>query len=301
MADALCAATAMSAALAATGAWRGSRVARWQAFWPVPLMAFAIGLAARDLALMLEPRGSELPFSSLALGVWAGVVVTLAGANEIAVIRRGGPDGRRLIAAALLVASGSALLLYHAETSSRSDAIGIASGLLILLSGVLLVMLRSMARPSPALHLLWPAALLAGALAHRLPGGTDGLAEAGREMDVVLVEMRRVGARVVPAEAPAGVPRFVRGPVRTFWIDGNEVQVYLIAHDDDASPEAHLSPRAAVPPPIGGVPHLHVGPHILVLCLTADSRFARQLDRIVQDLGGHRRRGSARLIMSASR
>src|SRR6266545_3810460 len=50
-------------------------------------------------------------------------------------------------------------------------------------------------------------------------------------------EPRGVDRHLVVPEAPAGVPRFARGPVRTFRIDGNEVQVYLIAHDDDSSPE----------------------------------------------------------------
>lgn len=282
----------LSAALAATGAWRGSRVAKWQAYWPVPLMAFAIALAARDLGLMFGSGLSDFPLSSLLLGIWAGLIVTLVGAIEIWTCRRGGSDGQRLVAATALIASGSTLLLYSAGSPAENRAPTLASGLLILLSGVLLATLRSMARPAPLLNLLWAGALMAGALVHRPAHPPDTLAEAGYEMELVLSALRRAGARVVPTEAPAGITSFARGSVRTFRVDGNDVQIYLIAHDQDATPDVHLSPRAVVPPPIQGIPHLHAGPHILVLCITADPRFARQLARIVHHLGGYRRRGS---------
>ncbi len=75
----------------------------------------------------------------------------------------------------------------------------------------------------------------------------DMLAEARLEMCIVLAGLQRTGAQVLPVTDGAGAARFARGPVRTFRIDGNDVQIYLIAHDDDSSPEAHLSPRLAVP------------------------------------------------------
>ena len=294
MPNLLRAVTVMSAALAASGAWRRSPVAKWQIYWPVPLMAFALVLAARDLVLMHGPTEADLPFSSLALGVWAGLLVTVAGAIEIRSSRRRGAEGQRLVAASLLVAVGGTLLV------SQNDATGVASGLLTLLSGVLLAMVRSTARPGPALQLFWPIALLGGALTYRSPARPDALAEAAREMGIVLTQLRRAGARVVPMKAQASVPRFARGAVRSFRINGNEVQVYLVGHDDDASVEAHLFPRVWAPPTVGGVPHLHVGPHILVSCVTADPRFARQLDSIVQHLAGARRqRRSFALALSA--
>ena len=293
--DALRAAVALSAALAVTGAWPASRLGRWRSYWPIPIMVLALVVGGRDIAALLGHPSPGIPVDSLVLGVWAAVVVTVVSVVEIGACRRGGADGRTLIAAAFLVAGGIALLLQEVG----SGPAGVASGALILLAGVLLATLRLLTTPAPALRVLWPAALLAGALAQPPSEAADPLAEARQEMGIVLAGLERTGARVVPAEAPAGVPRFARGPVRTFRIDGNEVQVYLIAHDDDSSPEAHLSPRLAVPPPTGGIPHLHVGPHILVVCVTADPRFARQLDRIVHDLGDHRLRGSA-LVMSAS-
>ena len=204
---------------------------------------------------------------------------------EVSAGRRGGPAGRRLIAAALLVASGATLLLYQTSALSSPNPAGVASGILILVAGVLLAVARSGARTVPALHLLWPAAMLAGALTYQCPP-PDALVDARRELSLVLTALVREGAKVIEVKMPPGAPHFVRGPVRTFSVDRNEVQVYLVAHDDDLRPEAHLFPRAQVPPPIEGVSHLHSGPHILVVCITADPGFVRQLDRIVHDLGG---------------
>ena len=298
--DALRAAVALSAALALTGAWPASRLARWHSYWPVPIMALAVMVVGRDVAALLDHPPPGISVYSLALGVWAAVLAIGVSVVEIGACRRGGADGRMLVAAALLVASGIALLLQEVGSAPTDHTAGVASGVLILLAGVLLATLRSLATPAPALRVLWPAALLAGALAQPPSAAADPLAEARQEMGIVIDGLERAGARVEAVEAPASVPRFARGPVRTFRIDGNEVQVYLIAHDDDSSPELHLSPHLAVPPLIGGIPHLHVGPHIVVVCVTADPRFARQLDRIVHDLGDHRPRWSSALVMSAS-
>ena len=298
--DSLRAAVALSAALAVTGAWPASRLARWRSYWPVPIMTLAVMIGVRDVAALLGHPALGIPVYSLVLGVWAAVVVTVVGVVEIGACRRGGADERLLVAAALLIAGGIALLLPEVRSATADETVGVVSGVLILLAGVLLATLRLLATPAPALRVLWPAALLAGALAQPPSEAADPLAEAQQEMGIVLAGLERAGARVVAVETPAGVPRFARGPVRTFRIDGNEVQVYLIAHDDDSSPEAHLSPRLALPPAIGSVPHLHVGPHIIVVCVTTDPGFARQLDRIVHDLGDHRLRGSSALVMSVS-
>lgn len=294
-------AVVLSAALALTGAWPTSRLARWHPYWPVPIMGLALVVGGRDVAVLLGYMPPEIPVFSLVLGVWAAVVVTVVGVVEIGACRRGGADGRIHVAAALLVAGGIALLLHELRLAPADDTAGVASGVLILLAGVLLAALRLLATPAPALRVLWPTALLAGVLVLPPSEPEDPLAEARQEMGIVLAGVARMGARVVRLEEAADSPRFARGPVRAFRIDGNDVQIYLIAHDDDSSPEIHLSPRLRVPPPIGGVSHLHVGPHILVVCITTDPRFARQLDRIVRDLGGHGRRESIGFVMSPSR
>lgn len=236
------------------------------------LVASVVG--GRDLAMLVGGLPPDLPVPSAVLGIWTALVADIVGLAEIRESRRGGNDSRAFAAAALLVAVGIALLLTA---------------------------LRTAAKPAPVLRVLWPVALLAGAFAHRPPPITDPLAEARQEMQIVLSGLERTGARVLPVEAPAGAHRLAPAPVRMFRIEGNDVQVYLIAHNDDSGPEAHLSPRVDVPPPIRGVPHLHVGPHILVLCVTADPFFARQLDRLVHGLAGHRRLAAFASMVSASR
>ncbi|MEO6057947.1 MAG: hypothetical protein ABIQ49_14030 [Gemmatimonadales bacterium] len=292
-------AVVLSATLAVAGAWSAAGAGGWSAYWPAPFMVAATAIGARDLGSLLGGAPTDLPVSALMLGIWAAAVVDVVGLVEIRFWRRGGTEGQGLAAPALLLAGGIVLLLREVA-SAPATAAGVASGILVLCAGILLTALRaSIGPPAPGLRLLWPAAWLAGALVAPNAAPVDPLAEARQEMDFVLAGLRGGGARILRAGDADGSARFARGTVRAFLIDGNDVQIYLIPHDDDSSPEAHLSPRLAVPPPIGGVPHLHVGPHILVVCITADPRFARQLDKLVHDLGGHRRRGTFALEMSA--
>ena len=172
-------------------------------------MLFAAALAARDLAVLAGRGPIRVPASQLGLGIWAGLTAILAGAMEMSASRRGGPSGRRLIAAALMVASGAALLLYQTSAHSSPHPAGIVSGMLILIAGVLLAVLRSVERPVPALHLLWPAAMLAGALAYRSPS-PDALTDARRELSMVLAALQREGANVIAVNTPPDAPRFVR-------------------------------------------------------------------------------------------
>ncbi|MEO7985820.1 MAG: hypothetical protein ABI766_04750 [Gemmatimonadales bacterium] len=293
-------AAVLSAALAAAGAWPAAGVGRWRAYWPAPFMVAATAIGASVLVSLLGGAPTDLPLSALMLGIWAAAVVDVVGLIEIRFSRRGGTEGQGLAAPALLLAGGIVLLLREVA-SAPATAAGVASGVLVLCAGILLTALRvSMGLPRPALRVLWPAALLAGAVVTPRPVPVDMLAEARQEMDIVLAGLRRGGARILPARDVDGSARFARGPVRAFLIDGNDVQIYLIPHDDDSSPEAHLSPRLAVPPPIGGVPHLHIGPHILVVCITNDPGFVRLLDSLVHDLGGQRHPGTFALEMSAS-
>lgn len=293
-------AIASSAAFAALAGWPAARRGRWHAYWPVPVIAFALVVGGSDLLALLGWRPTDLTAPSLALGVWAAAVVTIAGVLEIDFCRRGAQDGRAFAAAALILAGGIAAML-HAAGSPPTGVATLIPGALVMVAGAGLAALRSLPAPAPALHFLWPAALLAGVFVTPVPVPRDPLAEARQEMEIVLAALRRAGTQVSPGTQTGGSSRFTPGPVHTFRADGNDVQIYLIAHDDDSGPEAHLSSRLAVPPPIGGVPHLHVGPHILVVCITPDPRFARQLDRLVHDLSDHRRQELFVFAMSTSR
>lgn len=293
-------AVVVSAALAATGAWPDRRIARCHAFWPVPFMLLAIALAVLDLAGLVTGQSFGLSTSSLVLGVWAASVVGYVGWVEIAAGRHARSDGRTLMAPAVLLATGVAMITSSLERWPDSQATIALPGFCVVAAGALLLTARALPSAPNSLRFGWPAALLLSAAVAREPA-VDPLAESKQELAAVLGALRRDGAQVIAVHTIEAAQRAAGTPVEVFRVDGNEVRAYLLGHDDDTSPDAHLSPGVEVPPPIGGVPHLHVGKHILVVCVTADLRFARQLDRLVHDLDGHRRHQSLALVASASR
>jgi len=300
--DALRWAVVLSALVAVSGAWSGRRAGGWHAFWPVPLMAMATVMGLLDLRGLVGQGPAPVTATFLVLGIWAACVVDLVGALEIQVGLRGRSDWQALMAPAFLITVGVALLLQAVRRPEPGNLTsGGVPGVLVLSAGVLLLAGRSLVSFPPALRHLWPLALLLAAVAR--PSATvDRYAEARQELGLVLAGLQRTGARVVRVDgtvrgrrSPAAVT-----PAETFRVGDNEVTVYLIGHDDHAGVEAHLSPRVAVPPPSAGVPHLHIAPHILVVCVTADPSFARQLDELVRDLGGRHSQGSVALAMSFS-
>lgn len=275
-------AVVVSTALAATGAWPGRRIARCHAFWPVPFMLLAMALVVVDLTSLVTGQSYGLSTTSLVLGVWAGLVVGYVGWVEIAAGQRGSPDGRTLMAPALMLAIGLAMITASLEGPSSEAAIALP-GLCILAAGALLMTARSLPSAPTLLRFGWPAALLLSAVLVREPP-VDPLAEPKRELAAVLQALQRGGARVTSVGSVER-PHWDSGlPFEAFQIDGNEVRVYLVAHDGDLNTEVHLSPRVPIPPSTGGVSHLHVGSHILVVCVTADLRFARRLDALVRRL-----------------
>ena len=271
--------------LALAGAGRPRWVRRAHAYWPVPLMAFALFVGARDLAALLVPQHASLATPSLVLGVWAALVVNLVGWIEIGAARRGSTGPRALMGPALLVATGFTLLVDAARTGSDGRPLGLAAGLAVVLAGAVLATARMLPSPALALRVLWPAALLLAAVSgiDRCPP-RDPLAEARRELAIVLTSWRREGREVVQVALPptSGIRA---AQTEGFRVDGNDVRVYLIAHDDRSSPEAHRLPQLGIPPPTR-VPHLHVGPHLAVVCVTSDLRFAQRLDALVRGLSG---------------
>lgn len=284
-------AVVVSAALAATGAWPGRRIARCHTFWPVPFMTLAIALVVVDLNSLVTGQSyvpsaapsSGLSTTSLVLGVWAGLVVGYVGWVEITAGQRGSSDGRTLMAPAVMLAIGLAMITASLDGSGSEAAIALP-GICILAAGALLLAARSLPSPPNSMRFGWPVALLAGALLVREPPVVDQLVEPKRELAAVLEALQRGGARVTSVDSVARGDRDSGLPLETFRIDGNEVRIYLVAHDGDLNTEVHLSPRVPIPPSTGGVSHLHVGPHILVVCITADRQFARRLDAVVRRL-----------------
>lgn len=287
--------------LALAGAVAARWVQRAHAYWPVPLMAFALFVGARDLAALLVPQHASLPTPSLVLGVWAALIVNLVGWMEVGAARRGSAGARALMAPALLVATGFTLLAAAARTGSDGNLLGPAAGLSLVLAGAVLAAVRVLPTPALALRALWPAALLLGAVSglYRRPL-RDPLAEARRELAIVLTSWQREGREVVQV-APPLTPGFHAAQTEGFRVDGNDVRVYLIAHDDRSSPEAPRLPQLGIPPPTRGVPHLHVGPHLAVVCVTSDLRFAQRLDALVRELSGPGRGRSTALAADPPR
>lgn len=287
--DSVGVATTLSAALALTGAWPEARWSHLRCFWPVPLMAVVTFMGLLDLGALVGQVPSRLPATQLALGIWAMAVVDFAGALEIRAARRGRSDWQALISPACLISVGLALLLSTLRPEAHSP--GVASGVFVLSAGVLLLALRSSASPPRLLRYLWPAALVLGTVVG--PASPVNPYGQGRaELELLLTRLRQSGASVVRVEAIQSTVRQPRTPVEEFRVDSNQVTVYLIGHDEHGGPDPHLSPRVAAPPSTAGVPHLHTGPHIIVVCVSADPRFARRLDKLVQELNGPHGRGA---------
>jgi hypothetical protein len=296
--DAVGVATTLSAALALTGAWPEARWSHLRCFWPVPLMALATFMGLLDLGALVGQVQSRLPATQLVLGIWAMAVVDFVGALEIRAASRGRSDWQALMAPAVLISVGLALLLEAFRP--ENDSPEFAPGVFVLLAGLLLLALRSSTSPPRLLRYSWPLALLLGIVAWP-PSPVNPYAEAGQELELLLTRLRQSGASVVRVEAIQSTVRQPRTPVEEFRVDGNQVTVYLVGHDEHGAPDPHLSPRVAAPPSVAGVPHLHTGPHIIVVCITADPRFASQLDKLVQELSGrHGQRAFARGVSLSS-
>jgi uncharacterized membrane protein len=246
-------------------------------------MLLGIVLAVVDLAGLVTGRSHGLSTASLVLGVWAGLVLSYVGWAEIAAAQRGSSDGRTLLAPAVLLALGLAMITASLERPDSRASV-VLPGFCVLAAGALLMTARSLPSAPNLLRFGWPAALLLGAVLVRESPVVDPLSESKRELAAVLEALQRAGARVTSADGVKRADRDSDLPVETFQIDGNEVRVYLVAHDGDLNTEVHLSPRVSVPPSTGGVSHLHVGSHILVVCITADRQFARRLDALVRRL-----------------
>lgn len=279
----------LSAALALAGEWTGERARRWLAWWPLPIMAFAVWLGAADLFALVTGQPAGLPAASLMDGILAALAANFAGWMEIAA-GRGRVGGRPLLAPALLIAAGCAMLLAAAdwEPGARVASISLASAVLTVLAGV--VMLGARVHPGLGSWVwrLWPIPLLLAVVVDRTPPA-DPLAEARRELATIIARLERDGWQVERIEAPrgAGSPG---GLTEAFRVNGNEVDVYLLAHPADSAADAHLPPGLVVPPPSHGVPHLHASRHLVVVCLTTDWRLAQRLDALVRALGAHRGR-----------
>jgi hypothetical protein len=249
-------------------------------------MALATFMGLLDLRALVGQVQSPLPGTQLVLGIWAMAVVDFVGALEIRTTRRGRSEWQALMAPAVLISVGLGLLLSTLRPENHSP--GVASGVLVLLAGVLFLALRSSASPPRLLGYLWPAALMLGTVA-RPASPVNPYVQARSELEILLTRLRQTGARVIRMEMVQSKERPPRTPVEEFWVDGNQVTVYLIGHDELGGPDPHLSPRVAAPPSTAGVPHLHTGPHIIVVCVTAEPRFATRLDKLVQELSGRRR------------
>jgi hypothetical protein len=278
----------LSAVLALTGAVPAIRRRRWHAFWPAPIMAFAIAVGLRDLIALMGGPSVGLSTSSLVLGVWAGVVAVIAGAMEMAVGWRGAVPERAFVAPALLVAGGIALcapLLAMREDGSLQLA-GVLSGLLIIASGALLAAGRLWPTHQGIVRYAWPVALGLGAVSGIAPARPlpDRFAEAKAEIASLEAAWHQRGLRVARTDSGAlggGIALIVR-----YRVEASDVYVYVIAHDTLSMPDWHLEPRLALPPSSHGVPHLHRSSHLLVVCITTDWRFAQQLDELVRALAG---------------
>lgn len=136
-------AVVLSALLALAGQWAPARLGpvrlrAVRSYWPVPLMGFGAVLIIQDATSLLLPAGDRPETASLVLGVWTGLVVNLTGWIEIRVLRRGMGGAQALVAPALLVASGFALLAHAAKSEPAVTPAAFTAGLLVLLAGALL-------------------------------------------------------------------------------------------------------------------------------------------------------------------
>lgn len=278
----------LSAAMALTGVVPALRRRRWYAFWPAPIMAFAIAVGFGDVIALMGGTSVGLSTPSLVLGVWATVVVVVAGVMEISVSSRQDLPERAFVAPALLLAAGvtvGAPLLAAQERGSLQLA-SVLAGLFIIAAGALLAAGRLWPIHQRIMRYAWPVALGLGAVSGRGPARRppDPFAEANAEIASLEATWQQRGFRVARTDSAAlgwGIASMMRYRVET-----SDVYVYVIAHDTISVPDVHVEPRLVVPPPSHGMPHLHRGPHILVVCVTNDWRFAQQLDELVRALAG---------------
>lgn len=275
----------LSAAPAFASEWVGERARWWLAWWPIPVMAFAAWVGVTDLVALVSRHPAGGPASLLVLGILAALTVNAAGWMEIVAGRGRVADGRPLLAPALIIAAGCTLLLAAVGLGPGPTVGSLASGVLTVLAGVLMMG----ARVHPGLGLwvwrLWPIPLLLAVVVDRVPSA-DPLAEARRELATITTRLERDGWQVERIETPrgAGSPG---GPTEAFWVNGNEVHVYLLTHPADSAANGHLPPGLVVPTPSHGVSHLHVSRHLVMVCLTTDWRFAQRLDALVRGLDAH--------------
>ncbi len=276
----------VSATLALTGAVPALRRRRWYAFWPVPIMAFAIRVGLGDLISLMSGPSVGLSTPSLVLGVWAAAVTVIAGAMEIAVCWREHLPERAFVAPALLVAGGVTICapLLAAREGASLQLAGVLSGLLIVAAGALLAAGRLWPLHQGFVRFAWPVALGLGAVSGIAPARPHPDPFAAAKADIATLEAawRERGLRVARTDSGAlgwGIALMMR-----YRVEASDVYVYLIAHDTIVTPDVHLDPRLVVPPPSHGVPHLHRSSHLMVVCITPDWRFAQQLDELVRAL-----------------
>lgn len=281
----------LSALVALTGGIPATRNHRWHALWPVPIMALAIGVGLRDLAGLLGFANVGLPPRLLVLGVWAAVVVCLSGAAEIRAGWRDDSGGGAFVAPAVLIAGGLALLarsLGDLRNGGPPEPAAFLAALLVLTTGALLAVERLWPVHRGLVHTAWSIALVLGAVLGSLPPRRerDPFIEARQEIQGLEVAWRQLGLRVERTDSTtfSGTAR----EVARYRVGVNDVYIYFIGHDTSSTGDVHLLPRFVVPPPTHGIPHLHRAPHILVLCVTSDWRFAAQLEEIVDALGAGR-------------
>lgn len=286
----------LSAALALASEWAGERARRWLAWWPIPLMAFGAWLGVTDLVALVTGYRTGMTAASVMLGVLAALTINFAGWMEIVAGRGRATEGRLLLAPALIIAAGCAMLL-PAPGWEPGASISFASAVLTVLAGVVMLGARVHSGPGSWVWRLWPVALLVAVVVDRAPPA-DPLAEAHRELATITARLERDGWQVERIETPhaAGSPG---GPTEAFRVNGNEVRVYLLADAPGSAAEVHLPPGLIVPPPSHGVPHLHASRHLVVVCLTTDWRFAQRLDALVRELGAHQGRARRALAGGA--
>lgn len=254
-------------------------------------MLLGVWLGATDLtALAVRPPGSAPP-SVLALGVAAALFVLVAGWTDVAVGSGRVSDWRTLLAPAILGAAGLAGVIAPAWTGVDMGAGNTLRGILLIVAGVVLGLSRELEAPPRFYRFAWPTLL---AIATAVNGGPspDPLAEARAEERGVLAGLREAGLDAVPILpsrrfATEGIP------VDTYRVEGDTLQFFLLARGTEAGPATRLLRRLSVPPPSHGVPHVHVGPHLVVVCRPGDWRLAAQVERLIRGLAGAAPQGTA--------
>lgn len=274
----------LAAGMALAGALGPPRVRRWSVFWPLPMMALAAAVGAVDLGGLAGIWNVGLPAPLLTLGVWAATTVNVVGVAEIRASRARSGAEWALLAPALLMAAGLTLLLARATTPGlAASPPPLLAGVSVLLAGALLLGARLSPRRRTAVLVAWPTLLALAAVGDLVAPGPppDRFAVARGEVAGLVAAWTSAGLNVVAAESTAvGRPPRV-SLMQRYMVGGHDVRVYLVTQANGS--HAGRDPWPDVPAPLVtlGVPHLHRGRHIVVVCLTDDLGFARYLDRLV--------------------